>query len=82
MRLDVERQPVSAYLLSSLLFIIIKFKTSILWIEIPQFLHEGGLTKNGIIAITQPRRVAAITLASRVSDEMGSKLGDKVLYPY
>lgn len=30
--------------------------------------------------ITQPRRIAAIALAKRVSEEMGTKLGDKVAY--
>ncbi|KAJ3041085.1 putative ATP-dependent RNA helicase dhx33 [Rhizophlyctis rosea] len=48
--------------------------------QIPQFLHEAGLSKNGIIAITQPRRVAAISIAKRVSEELGTKLGDKVGY--
>jgi ATP-dependent RNA helicase DHX8/PRP22 len=32
------------------------------------------------MAITQPRRVAAIAMAGRVSDEMGSRLGDEVGY--
>ena len=43
--------------------------------QIPQFLHESGLTKHGKIAVTQPRRIGAISVASRVSDEMGCKLG-------
>ena len=42
---------------------------------IPQFLHDSGLTKHGKITVTQPRRIGAISLASRVSDEMGCKLG-------
>lgn len=45
--------------------------------QIPQFLMP--INKKGI-AVTQPRRVAAINLASRVSEEAGSKLGDKVGY--
>ncbi|KAF0990167.1 hypothetical protein HZS_7735 [Henneguya salminicola] len=45
--------------------------------QIPQYLHEAGWTKKGyMIAITQPRRVAAISVASRVSDEMSSEIGD------
>ncbi|RAR07266.1 P-loop containing nucleoside triphosphate hydrolase protein [Stemphylium lycopersici] len=44
--------------------------------QVPQFLtNESWCT--GCIAITQPRRVAAISLARRVADEMGSLLGDK-----
>ncbi|EON68909.1 hypothetical protein W97_08167 [Coniosporium apollinis CBS 100218] len=42
--------------------------------QVPQFLlSEPWCT--GQIAITQPRRVAAISLARRVADEMGSTLG-------
>lgn len=37
--------------------------------------HPQSFTVGGCIAITQPRRVAAITLARRVADEMGSPLG-------
>lgn len=33
-----------------------------------------------MIAVTQPRRVAAITIASRVSQEMNTQLGNKVGY--
>jgi len=47
-------------------------------VEIPQYLLEAGLSVGGIIAITQPRRVAAITVASRVSKEMGTRLGEEV----
>ena len=43
--------------------------------QIPQFLHKSGLTKRGKIAVTQPRRIGAISVASRVSDEMGCSLG-------
>jgi ATP-dependent RNA helicase DHX37/DHR1 len=48
--------------------------------QIPQFVYEHGLTQQGIIGVTQPRRLAAISLAQRVSDEMASKLGDLVGY--
>ncbi|TPX69443.1 hypothetical protein SpCBS45565_g02466 [Spizellomyces sp. 'palustris'] len=48
--------------------------------QIPQFLDAAGLTQQGIIAVTQPRRVAAISIAKRVAEEMGTKLGDKVGY--
>ncbi|KAJ4384751.1 Salivary acidic proline-rich phosphoprotein 1/2 [Didymella sp. IMI 355093] len=44
--------------------------------QVPQFLlDEKWCTK--CIAITQPRRVAAISLARRVADEMGSYMGSQ-----
>ncbi|KAL6962428.1 Pre-mRNA-splicing factor ATP-dependent RNA helicase DEAH1, partial [Sarracenia purpurea var. burkii] len=43
--------------------------------QIPQYLHEAGYTKRGKIGCTQPRRVAAMSVAARVSQEMGVKLG-------
>ncbi|OAJ41460.1 hypothetical protein, variant 1 [Batrachochytrium dendrobatidis JEL423] len=48
--------------------------------QLPQFLHDAGYTKNGMIAVTQPRRVAAISIAARVSQEMQSELGKTVGY--
>ena len=42
--------------------------------QVPQFLLEQPWCK-GKVAVTQPRRVAAITLARRVAEEMGSPLG-------
>lgn len=50
--------------------------------QIPQFLCEAGYA-NGAgqqIAVTQPRRVAAITLATRVAQEAGCRLGERVGY--
>lgn len=46
--------------------------------QIPQYLHEAGFTTNGLIAITQPRRVAAITISKRVALEQQCKLGETV----
>lgn len=48
--------------------------------QLTQYLYESGFTKNGIIGCTQPRRVAAVSVAQRVSTEMGVELGDKVGY--
>ncbi|XP_060202211.1 pre-mRNA-splicing factor ATP-dependent RNA helicase DEAH1-like isoform X1 [Lycium barbarum] len=48
--------------------------------QIPQYLHEAGYTKRGKIGCTQPRRVAAMSVAARVSQEMGVKLGNEVGY--
>jgi len=48
--------------------------------QLTQYLLEEGYTRNGIIACTQPRRVAAVSVAKRVADEMGCTLGTKVGY--
>ncbi|XP_049355702.1 pre-mRNA-splicing factor ATP-dependent RNA helicase DEAH7-like [Solanum verrucosum] len=48
--------------------------------QLTQYLYEYGYTVNGIIGCTQPRRVAAMSVAQRVSGEMETELGDKVGY--
>ncbi|CAM6106133.1 unnamed protein product [Calypogeia fissa] len=48
--------------------------------QMTQYLHEDGHTTYGMIGCTQPRRVAAMSIAKRVSDEMDCELGDKVGY--
>eukprot|EP00918_Siedleckia_nematoides_P047207 GHVU01103390.1.p1 GENE.GHVU01103390.1~~GHVU01103390.1.p1 ORF type:complete len:451 (-),score=82.71 GHVU01103390.1:370-1722(-) len=48
--------------------------------QIPQYLDEVGYGDRGRIGCTQPRRVAAMSVAARVATEMGVKLGHKVGY--
>ncbi|KAL8718213.1 MAG: hypothetical protein Q9225_004621 [Loekoesia sp. 1 TL-2023] len=48
--------------------------------QLTQFLYEDGYAKNGLIGCTQPRRVAAMSVAKRVSEEMEVKLGGLVGY--
>ncbi|RYP81812.1 hypothetical protein DL769_001852 [Monosporascus sp. CRB-8-3] len=48
--------------------------------QLTQFLHEDGYTKLGMIGCTQPRRVAAMSVAKRVAEEMEVKLGSTVGY--
>ncbi|KAI0320136.1 putative PRP16-RNA-dependent ATPase [Amylostereum chailletii] len=48
--------------------------------QLGQFLYEDGYCTHGIIGCTQPRRVAAMSVAKRVSEEMESKLGGVVGY--
>ena len=38
--------------------------------QLTQFLHEEGYSNFGLIGCTQPRRVAAMSVAKRVSEEM------------
>ncbi|CAH9098655.1 unnamed protein product [Cuscuta epithymum] len=50
--------------------------------QVPQFLYEAGFGLNsrrgGIIGVTQPRRVAVLATAKRVSFELGFHLGKEV----
>lgn len=53
--------------------------------QVPQFLYESGFgnpdspENPGMIGITQPRRVAAVSMANRVSAELGDH-GERVAY--
>ncbi|KAK7056332.1 hypothetical protein VNI00_002885 [Paramarasmius palmivorus] len=49
--------------------------------QLPQYLMEAGWASEGnVIACTQPRRVAATSVAGRVANEVGTVLGDEVGY--
>ena len=48
--------------------------------QLTQFLYEDGYGKLGMIGCTQPRRVAAMSVAKRVSEEMEVGLGSLVGY--
>ena len=48
--------------------------------QLTQYLMEEGYHKYGMIGCTQPRRVAAVSVAKRVSDEVGCVLGEEVGY--
>ncbi|CAJ0589708.1 unnamed protein product [Cylicocyclus nassatus] len=48
--------------------------------QVPQFCVRMGLAKNGRIGVTQPRRLAAVSLAHRVAWEMHSPFREKVGY--
>ncbi|XP_073059360.1 pre-mRNA-splicing factor ATP-dependent RNA helicase DEAH10 isoform X1 [Primulina eburnea] len=49
--------------------------------QLPQYLFNGGFCRSGgLIGITQPRRVAAVTVAKRVAEECAVALGQKVGY--
>ena len=45
-----------------------------------QYLHEDGYTDWGVVGCTQPRRVAAVSVAKRVADEMAVTCGEEVGY--
>lgn len=49
--------------------------------QLPQYLDQAGWCADGkVIAVTQPRRVAATTVATRVAEEMRCKVGEEVGY--
>ena len=51
--------------------------------QVPQFLYESGYGKRGVIGVTQPRRVAAVSMARRVAKELGShgaRVGYQIRY--
>ncbi|KAI9152169.1 Pre-mRNA-splicing factor ATP-dependent RNA helicase prp22 [Paramyrothecium foliicola] len=48
--------------------------------QLTQYLAEAGFTNDGMVGCTQPRRVAAMSVAKRVAEEVGCKLGEEVGY--
>lgn len=48
--------------------------------QITQYLAEAGYVVRGKIGCTQPRRVAAMSVAKRVAEEVGCRLGQEVGY--
>ncbi|MFP4012806.1 MAG: ATP-dependent RNA helicase HrpA [Chitinispirillaceae bacterium] len=48
--------------------------------QLPLFCLEAGLGSRGKIGCTQPRRIAATSIASRVATQMNCQVGDKVGY--
>lgn len=48
--------------------------------QMTQYMADAGFTAGGIIGCTQPRRVAAMSVAKRVAEEFGCRLGQEVGY--
>ncbi len=48
--------------------------------QLPVILHEAGYTKNGVIGVTQPRRVAAISVSAFIARQLGAKMPELVGY--
>lgn len=46
--------------------------------QIPKFLLECGLGQKGLLGCTQPRRVAALSVAQRIAEELGVPYGHEV----
>ena len=48
--------------------------------QIPKMCLEAGRGLSGVIGCTQPRRVAAVTVAHRIAEELGEEIGRSVGY--
>ncbi len=48
--------------------------------QLPLFFLSDNLMQRGAIAVTQPRRIAAVSLANRVAEQTGTVLGSLVGY--
>jgi ATP-dependent helicase HrpA len=48
--------------------------------QLPKFCLDAGRGLNGVIGCTQPRRIAAMTVANRIAEELGETLGRSVGY--
>ncbi|XP_054857708.1 probable ATP-dependent RNA helicase DHX40 [Eublepharis macularius] len=48
--------------------------------QLPKYLFQEGFAKHGLIGVTQPRRVAATSVAQRVAEEVNCPLGSIVGY--
>ncbi len=46
--------------------------------QLPKLCLEAGLGRSGVIGHTQPRRLAARAVASRLADELGTRVGESV----
>lgn len=50
--------------------------------QITQYLAEAGFISRGRVGCTQPRRVAAMSVAKRVAEEFGCRLGQEVSHKF
>lgn len=48
--------------------------------QLPLYLYEACFSERGTIGITEPRRIAAMSVAQFVAEQLGTKLGDVVGY--
>ena len=48
--------------------------------QIPVILHEAGFSEHGMIAVTQPRRIAALSVSEFISKQLGTKYPGLVGY--
>ncbi|KAI8843788.1 P-loop containing nucleoside triphosphate hydrolase protein [Chytriomyces cf. hyalinus JEL632] len=82
-----RRLPIAASR-EQLMYLVDSFQTTIVvgatgsgkTTQLPQFLFEEKWGNAGIIACSQPRRIAVTSVAARVAEEMGVEIGKEVGY--
>jgi RNA helicase HrpA len=78
--IDAERQRIVDTVSNNQVTIVVGETGSGKTTRLPVFLHENGLGGTKKIGVTEPRRLAATSVARYVSEEIGSKLGNEVGY--
>ncbi|MFP4066400.1 MAG: oligonucleotide/oligosaccharide-binding fold domain-containing protein [Spirochaetaceae bacterium] len=48
--------------------------------QLPLILHEAGFSRGGVIGVTQPRRIAAVSVSEYIASELGEDHGETVGY--
>ncbi|MDP3179178.1 MAG: ATP-dependent RNA helicase [Spirochaetaceae bacterium] len=48
--------------------------------QLPIILHEAGYSRNGLIGVTQPRRIAALSVSDFIARQLGTKVPGVVGY--
>jgi len=48
--------------------------------QLPVILHEAGLGRNGVIGVTQPRRIAAVSVCEYIARQLDENVGETVGY--
>ena len=48
--------------------------------QLPVILHEAGYAENGVIGVTQPRRIAAVSVCEFIANQMDVTIPDTVGY--
>jgi len=48
--------------------------------QLPVILHEAGYSRGGIVGVTQPRRIAAVSVSEFIARQRGCPLGGEVGY--
>ena len=48
--------------------------------QLPMVLHEAGFSDSGVIGVTQPRRIAAVSVSEYIAQELGEEHGGTVGY--
>lgn len=74
------RDEITAHILANQVTVIAGETGSGKTTQLPQLCLAAGLGINGLIGHTQPRRIAATSVASRIAEELGCEVGQQVGY--